>query len=477
METAAELSNDTRANGKPPGDEQELRRFFLMAPGDHEGHAQCVLKLYPGKFRYAETHGWMYYNGRYWQTENASAKVEQAITDMLIKRRELAAAAERKSLLNQCWAERRIVTGTKEQLKKCPEIVVSISDFDSDKDSINCLNGSLDLRTGELSPHSPYKLYTYCLPVAYDPLARSEDWETFLAVSMPYSQDVLDFVQLAIGYSLTGHTNEEIMFYIFGPTRSGKGTFTETILAMLGHEPIATEADFETFTAKRYGDNQNFDLAPLKPCRLVAASESNRDSQLNPAKLKQITGGNRVRCAFKRKDHFTYRPQFKIWLSSNHPVNVDVEDDAAWGRIRVISFPNSHLGFEDKHLKHRLLSVENMRGILAWAVEGAKKWYQLPDGLRTPPEITKETQVHRQGLDDIQLFIDERMHKSESAFITSADIYHQYSEWCKENGFSPKYQRRFSISLDAKGYKLDRRFVSGKQQRVILGLGLDATLI
>lgn len=466
------------SNGVVPGEELELRKFFLEASADHEGHAQCVMKAYPGRFHYAETHGWMQYNGRFWEKENAEAAVERAITAVLTKRRELAAGVGQeqetrsKRLIAQSWGERHNVTSTRDQLRKCKEIRITIGEFDQDKDKINCANSVVDLRTGELTAHAPDQRFTYCLPVAYDPEADPSAWVEFLKSAISNDEQVLAFLQMAVGYSLTGHISEEILFYVHGPARSGKGTFTETLLATLGHEPLATEADFETFTAKRYGDTQNFDLAPLKPCRFVAASESSRDNSLNAAKIKQLTGGNRIRCAFKRKDHFTYRPQFKIWLSSNHKANVDVDDDAAWGRLRVISFPNSHLGTEDKTLKTKMLAPANLAGVLAWAIAGSKLWYAAESGLKTPEAVTKETTQHRDQLDDVQLHMTDRAVIGEELFVVSSDYYQDYHNWCIENGFSPKHHRRFSMALDAKGFKLDRKMVAGRQQRVIVGLGL-----
>ncbi len=125
-----------------------------------------------------------------------------------------------------------------------------------------------------------------------------------------------------------------------------------------------------SFTAKREADAQNFDLAELKSARLVIASESNRYQSLNPAKIKQITGGNDIRAAFKHRDMFSYRPQFKVWLVSNHEVNGDPDDDALWGRMQVLTFPRSHLGEEDTELKQRLRRPGNLQGVLRWAVEG-----------------------------------------------------------------------------------------------------------
>ena len=273
------------------------------------------------------------------------------------------------------------------------------------------------------------------------------------------------------------------MFYLYGPPRSGKGTFTETLLSLLGNQPLATEVDFTTFTANRSGDTQNFDLAPLKPCRFIVASESNKTQPLNPAKIKALTGRNYIYCAFKHRDHFGYQPMFKIWLSSNNPVNVDVEDDAAWGRVRVIDFPHSHLGEEDKTLKVKMLSDESLQGILKWAVEGAQIWYELwntSQGLPLPDVIKRAAEKQREQQDHVKAFIEEccLVCKAEDKdpWTQGSEVYQAYKTWCEANGVTPKYRNKFSESMARRGHPTSsiRHPVTTKVVRVIQGIKLVA---
>ena len=202
-------------------------------------------------------------------------------------------------------------------------LTVLADEFDQSLDHLNVANGVLNLRTGELEPHSPDQRFTYCLSVAYDPDAAASVWTEFLPQVMVDDPEVLPFLQMAVGYSLTGHMTEEKLFYLYGPEgRNGKGTFAEPLLTLLG-KPLAKGVDFSTFPRDRDKDAQNFDLAPLKPARFLVASESKQHERLNEAKVKQATGGDELYCAHKNKPHFSYRPMFKIWLLSNYDVNAD----------------------------------------------------------------------------------------------------------------------------------------------------------
>jgi putative DNA primase/helicase len=450
----------------------EERQAALLAEGAHdEGNAQATHRLHGGGFAFNDALGWMYHTGTHWATDGAEQKVDRAIVDTM-KARGAAAFSDPeryKSLITACIPNRSRVQGAKGQLSSVAG--VSLAGFDTDPDKLNCQNGVIDLRTGSVAKHSPAQHFTHCATVDYDPKADRRAWVTWLTDAVGAS--MADWLQMAVGYSLTGHTREEVLFYLFGPPRAGKGLFSETLLALLS-KPLATSVNFDTFTAQRTGDSQNFDLAPLRPTRIVFASESNSYERFNEAKVKALTGGDEVYCAFKHRSHFNYRPTFKIWLLSNQPVNADPDDDAVWGRVRLVHFPKSHLGKEDKGLKERMKSPENLRGVLAWAVEGARRWYDLgPDGLPDPGASRALLAEHRGELDNVGAWLDECAKIDANAFCTNKDAYRSYRDWCESNGITPKQQRGLTQALERKGYRSNRQQVNGKQMRGFVGFRLD----
>lgn len=454
--------------------ESEQTKALLQAGADDEGNAQSVTHLHAGEFLHCEAYGWLRWVDTHWESGGAEALVDRAIVNTLQQRCITAVQTNppRNEVLTAAKPTAHHVRAAKYLLQSL--VTANVSEFDASPDHLNCANGVLDLRTGELTPHTPGQRFTYCLPVEYDPTADAAEWLRFLSAAVSNASELMSYLQQAVGYSLTGHTSEECLFYVHGPTRSGKGTFTETLLAMLGHEPMATEVDFTTFTAKRDGDTQNFDLAPLKPARFIAASESAKYQPLNTAKLKQLTGGNEIRCAFKYRTHFAYRPQFKIWLSSNRNVNADVEDDAAWYRVKVIHFPHSWAGREDKRLKARLRKPENLQGVLAWAVQGAMMWYASgAEGLVTPEPVTRATEDARTALDFVGHWLEECTEQREEDFVPNPQLYDSYKAWCEENGVTEKGMRSLTQDLKAKGYQAgERRWHHGKAQRGCVGIRL-----
>lgn len=461
---------------------------ILLTAGTHdEGNAQCTHQRHGKTFLHNDAWGWLHYTGTHWTSEGAEAAVERAITETLEARIAAAVAAgaqQYKNVITNSIPNHNKISGAKNQLRSM--VYASVHSFDSNPDLLNCKNGVVDLRTGELSQHDIDQRFMYCINYDYNAGADYAPWADWL--TSVTNKETANWLQMAQGYSLTGHTREEVLFYLFGPSRSGKGTYTSAMLRLLG-EPLAKAVQFSMFTAVRGGDDQNFDLAPLKPCRFIAASESRQYERFNEAKIKQITGGDSVSCAFKHRDHFTYTPQFKIWLSSNHPVNADPDDDAVWGRIRVIEFPNSYLGKEDKGLKISMQSDWMMEAILAWAVAGARRWYALDkSGLPEMSSGERTKQQQREDLDTIQMWIDDccKIHnmpagvsidyeewcKENGKWFSSATLYQSYSGWCADNGVDAKKHKGFTQTLVRKGFPAGRVTPKalGDQIRVIFGI-------
>lgn len=433
---------------------------------DHGGFAQYFHEKYPNSFIHNDAFGWMRYTGTHWTKSGAKDILARMIEDVL---RECAEEAIRKDSrggwkqASEAAAENGNVTGTMALYSS--RAYIATEEIDAHPDLLNCPNGIVDLRTGELMPHDPAKHITHCTRYEYDPDADQSFWVNWLNETV--GEELAAWLQVAVGYTLTGHTSEECMFYVYGPTRAGKGTFTETLMHLLPG-PFAKEVDFSTFTAKRDGDSQNFDLAALAPCRAIFASESKSYERLNEAKVKAMTGGNMVRCAHKHKEHFEYRPMYKIWLSANPAVNADPDDDAVWYRIHIAHFPNSKAGKEDTTLKFKMKSEAVQKGVLAWAVAGAIRWYK--EGLRPlQSQIDIKTQ-QRNDLDHISEWITQNC--VQGGFTSNDDLYTNYAAWCKENGVIPKMQKGLTQSLLRKNYTSVQKWVSGKNKRCVMGISL-----
>jgi putative DNA primase/helicase len=476
---------------------------LLALPLDDEGNAQCVVRLHGDRFLYCPAFGWKQYVGTHWAPDPEGLDLGAAIIEVLKARHRLALEAERTDLA-------RATTRSNHRVKAMRAVLAvllsaDVASFDASPDHLNVANGVLDLRTGDLLPHEPDQRFSYCLEAAYEPGTDYRPWRDWLRGAVTAALPPLTgaegagelageagpavssstvpgeaeeyYLQLAVGYSLTGHTSEEVLFYLYGPPRSGKGTFTEALLALFGPEPLAAEVHFGTFVRSRNNDTNSADLARLKPCRLLVSSEPNRDDWLNAGELKRLTGGNLVFAALKYRAHFSYRPTYKLWLAGNHPPQADVDDDALWSRLRVIAFPHSHLGHEDRSLKARMKSPEMQRQILAWAVDGARAWYRTVPrgGLPTPPSIEAATQAARYELDHVGQWLAEcvEVTGAEGDFVPNPALQGSYQAWSQQAGAPICSIRRLTQALKAKGLAAGAvRWHAGKSQRGCRGIML-----
>jgi len=437
---------------------------LLKEPADHEGHAQTCYKLNNKGFAFVPKWGWLAYTGKYWLEENGEQAVDRAITETLRRRYEAAEAVGRDELAAASKANKIQRVGTKGQLESIAAIATDR--FDAYPYLLNVKNGVIDLRTGDLLAHNPDQYFTYCLDINYDPAAEDQDytWLSFLSQVIGGEEkehlEVINFLQEAAGYTLTGLSRERALFYLYGQTAAGKGVFMETLSSIL-KKPLGQTVNFKTFTSERTGDTQNFDLAPLRAARLVWADEGSSHSRANEEQLKRMTGGGEIWCSHKGKPHFSYLPQFTIWLTSNYPLLMAPEDMAAWQRVFVIHFPNSFAGKEDKNLKRRLLETKSLEAVLAWCVTGAKRWYQRPEGL-VPPAIVKSwVDEMKNDQDMVGFFLIEscQIHdpNNKDVFSPLELLTSKYKDWCKNMSIRAKGMPALRASLEAKGYERARR--------------------
>lgn len=354
-----------------------------------------------------------------------------------------------------------------------PSIPVRQSELDASPWLLNCLNGVVDLTTGELRPHRREDLLTKLAPVKYDAAARSELWEKTLHDATGGDRDLLNFLQIAAGYSITGTTDEEVLFFVHGPAASGKSTFLEALKATLGD--YAKTADFESFVQRREAGAVRNDIAELAGRRFVVSIEVDQGKKLAEGLVKMLTGGDTVRARFLYHESFEFTPVFKLWLAANHAPRVKDDDTAMWRRILRIPFdqtipPEKRRPFVKATLRNPAVSGP---AILAWAVEGALRWRE--ERLHVPEVVRDATDEYRRDMDPLKDFVADCCVLHADAWISAARLWKEYEEWAKENGERYMLGRNaFSDRLRSKGCEPFFRRINGDPTRGWMGIGLRA---
>ena len=341
------------------------------------------------------------------------------------------------------------------------------SGFDDNQYLINCLNGTLDLRTGALAPHSKGDYITKRIELAYNAQAQCPTWEKFISDIFMANADTIKFVHKAIGYALTGSIDEQCLFILYGVGSNGKSTFLETIAAVLGDYAMSTLSS--TIMEKNNAGIPN-DVARLKGARFVNALETEENKRLAESVIKTLTGGDKIVARFLNKEFFEFYATFKIFLATNHKPRISGTDNGIWRRIRYIPFRRIITPAErDRSLPERLLAERE--GILAWAIKGCKLW--LTEGLGSCADIDVATEEYRQESDILQDFIYDCCRVDDGESVQASALYRCMADWCKNNGLFRLPRQKLIEYLEAK--KITKKMLSFGTQKGSMfwyGIGL-----
>lgn len=341
------------------------------------------------------------------------------------------------------------------------------SQFDADPMSLNVRNGTLDLATCELRPHSREDYNHLMIDVDYSADARAPKFEAFLARIQP-DPEVRAFLLRAVGYSLTGRTNEQKLILGHGTGSNGKTTLIEIMHDLFG--AYATFLPAEALVQSR-GDRIPNDIARLKGARFVSVMEFDDSAPLNERLVKQLTGGDTISARFMRGEFFDFRPQCTIWVSTNHHPIIRGADDGIWRRFLLVPFPVKIPAEEiDSKLRETIRDTE-LPGILRLAVEGARDWNRI--GLNPPASILAATEGYRRASDVLGSFLGEQCLVGVGESVTKGLLYEAYKGWCEEGGLHPATKISFGRMLKERpDLNLEEDKVGKAKTQRWLGLGL-----
>jgi putative DNA primase/helicase len=466
----------------PEDDVQAIARSvarYNSAPEDFHrtdlGNARRFIARHGQNLRYCDLwRTWLGWDGVRWVADNTGAVwrlAKETVTAMYEDAAALQDENARTDLAKHTLkseSEARI-RAMIELAKTEPGIPIVPAELDADPWLLNVKNGTVDLRTGKLRPQRRDDRLTKLAPVAYDPDVRADLWESFLARILP-DPELRAFVQRAVGYSITGLTTEERLFFAYGPTATGKSTFLGAITAALGE--YAMTADFETFLARPNvtGGPRN-DIARLAGARLVVSQEVDDGKRLAEGLIKQVTGGDRISARFLHKETFEFEPAFTLWLSANNRPRVRHDDDALWRRILQIPFVvQIPEGERSPTLKARLRAEEVGSAVLAWAIRGCLQWQH--SGLGVPPAVRETTEEYRGEMDPLREFLADRCVLAPTASVQLTELWNAYQQWSRDaNERWPIDRKRFTKVLAARGVTKGHK----GRNRMWLGIGLLVT--
>jgi putative DNA primase/helicase len=457
-------NGDGKAKVTEPAQEQVKAGFHLT----DQGNAERVINRHGVDLRYCHPwKRWLVWDGRRWAEDEiaeAVRRVKETRADLYRQTadaiKELGSAdddddEERKAaakwltrVLRHClaWEDARALGRCLEVAKSEPKVPILPSQLDSDPFLFNVLNGTINLRSGELRRHRREDYLTKLAPVEYDPNARCPLWDRVLDRIMDRKVQLVEYLKQLFGHCLTGDVGEQALWFFHGEGANGKSTVLGAIREMMGD--YAIQAVPELLMAKS-NESHPTERADLFGRRFVATIETEEGKRMAEALMKQLTGGDRIRARKMRQDFFEFPPTHKIILAANHKPVIRGTDHGAWRRIKLVPFAVKITEKEkDKTLPEKLRA--EYPGILAWAVRGCLDWQR--NGLTEPDEVRKATEGYQAEMDTLQEFIDACCFKHKEAKIKASILLEAYGKWSGET-VTPK---AFTQRLVAKGYPSER---------------------
>ena len=327
--------------------------------------------------------------------------------------------------------------------------------FDKSLDFFNVQNGYLDLKTGVLHEHDKDKYFTRISPVEYTDKSDCPMWLDFLDTIFDGDKTLVNYIQTAVGYSLCGSTEEQVMFILYGNGRNGKSVFLNIITELFGNYTANISPD--ALMTKKANGGASSEIARLDGVRLATTSESNDGDRLAEGLVKQLTGGDTITARFLYGNEFDFTPQFKLWMTTNHKPIIRGTDDGIWRRLAIIPFTTKiSLDKVDRNLTNKL--KRELPAILNWAVEGHLNWKSF--GLKEPKIVRDQRKDYRKEMDVIECFIDDCCEAGKEKQVKSKILYEAYRDWAKENGqysmnstkFGREVSKKFEKKRESTGY-------------------------
>ena len=321
----------------------------------------------------------------------------------------------------------------------------------------------IDLKTCKLSPHWPDDHATKITGVAPADSADCRRWLEFLNRIFADDVELIAYVQRVLGYSLTGVTKEHAMWFAYGPGGNGKSVLIDTVAGIMGD--YHTTAPIETFTASM-GDRHPTELADLVGARLVTAIETEQGRAWAETRIKTLTGGDRVKARFMRKDFFEFRPQFKLMLAGNHQPVLRTVDEAIKRRFNMVPFEVTIPAAErDPDLAEKLKA--EWPQILRWILDGCLEWQQ--QGLQPPAAVTEATSRYLEAQDALGAWLAECCEVKASFREGASRLYASWKSYAERMGEPPGSSKTFGPLLERRGFP---RAPSRKAGSVYQGLRL-----
>ena len=467
-------------NGEPWN--RVKQREWAQAPENRAdrtdlGNVAVLARQVAGNLRFVtELKTWLWWDGERWTpdkartlTQRAAAGVSEHYRKLADEQRQNSKAdglekADRQRLEKvadsfESWAahcrNKRGLDAMLGLAQSDSRFALSANELDKDPFLLGVKNGVVDLRTGHLRAAGREDYVTKGSAIVFDPSAKAPRWEQFMAeitgVLAPdaptigrYRTDMASYLQKALGYSLTGCTNEHKMFMAIGEGSNGKSILLDVVQKIMGDYCVNILPEvLMVGKGQRDSESASPSIRRLAGVRMAISSESKDGQRLDEAMVKRQTGGGYITARGMQENTFQFEITHKLWLMTNHTPALDHVGEAIKARLHLVPFEmrwnrpghtdhDSQLPDGDKHLMDKLQAESE--GILAWLVAGAVAY--IREGLEPPEDVKRMTRNYLAEQDVFGLWLSDHELCPPELGTQATMLFASYENRCFDNGQS-----------------------------------------
>ncbi|MCT8867148.1 phage/plasmid primase, P4 family [Shewanella xiamenensis] len=325
--------------------------------------------------------------------------------------------------------------------------------FDSNPMLMGINKGVLDLLTGTFFEAEQEMYISRSSDIDYDSTATCPRWLQFIDEITCGDVEYAKFLQRMVGYILTGRTDEQVLFFLYGHGCNGKSTFMNIIQRLMGgyYHQISSDVLLQSNNS---GKGPNPSLAKLNGSRLVVANELPEGSRMDENLVKSMTGNDVIVARqLYAKVELEYIPMFKLIMVGNHKPVIRDTSTGMWRRMILLPFNAS---FSQQQMDPQLMDklYAELSGILNWALEGVQMW--LKDGIKAsiPNSIKSGIAEYRHESDLLAMFLEECTNKGD--FVYTDELYDAFRKWAERDGDWKMTRNIMTKRLVEKGFEKGR---------------------
>ena len=425
--------------------------------------------------RYVDAwHRWYFFNGSHWAADESLSHLTRCREFLRAKAEDLEAWSETKAADHpeeagkiRSWAGREA-----KKLRSAPTVaqVVSLArsnedlaarvgQWDADPWLLATPTGTVDLRTGEIREARPDDYITRSTAVGpAPPGTRAPRWMRFLRRTTDGDDELIGYKQRLYGYCLTGVVDEHVLVLLHGQGANGKTVEMNTMLGITGDYGLTIPTEMLVASPT---ERHPTEIARLRGVRLAVGSETEAGTRWAEAKLKRLTGGDRIPARFMRGDFFEFSPQFKLVVVGNHLPALTSVNEAIRRRLHLVPF-TVVIPPEERDPKLERKLRREWPAILRWMIDGTLEWQAR--GLDPPEAVRAATEEYLEGEDPFGSWLADCWTDDPDGWVNSATLFRSWVTWAKDDKLPIGSERALGMKLGDLGYRRAKK--KGKRGRL-----------